>query len=50
MDIVTIIFVAFLCAIAFILTVTVRRDFRAKERQRREQNSHSHPPPPRRKP
>ena len=37
MDIPTIIFVALLCFIAFFVTATVRRDFRAKERQRRAQ-------------
>jgi hypothetical protein len=37
MDAATIIFVGLLCAAAFLLTVTVRREFRARERQRREQ-------------
>ena len=37
MDVFTFIFVAFLGLAAFLLTMTVRRDFRARERLRREQ-------------
>ena len=37
MDVATLIFVGFLCAAAFFLTITVRRDFRTRERLRREQ-------------
>ena len=48
MDIPTAVFVAFLCLVAFLLTATVRRDFRAKEQQRREQQRESQHP--RRKP
>lgn len=48
MDIPTIIFVGFLCFVAFLLTMNVRRDFLAKERQRREQQRE--PQYPRRKP
>ena len=48
MDTPTVIFVAGLCAIAFFLTATVRRDFREQERQRREQELQSRRP--RRKP
>ena len=44
MDPFTIIFVAFLCVIAFFLTMTVRRDFRAKDRQRREQQREAQHP------
>lgn len=36
MDAATLIFVAFLCVIAFFLTITVRREFRTRERLRRE--------------
>jgi len=48
MDIATVIFVAGLCVIAFFLTMSVRRDFRTRERQRREQELQSRNP--RRKP
>ena len=48
MDVATIIFVAFLCFAAFLLTATVRREFRARERQRLEDQRHSRHP--RRKP
>ena len=48
MDLATTIFVAFLCLVAFVLTMTVRREFRAQERQRREQEIQSRRP--RRKP
>ena len=48
MDVATIIFVAFLGFAAFLLTMTVRRDFRAQERQRRAQELQSRNP--RRKP
>jgi hypothetical protein len=41
MDPFTIIFVAGLCVIAFFLTMTIRRDFRAKERLRQEQTRQS---------
>ncbi|HEX8190197.1 MAG TPA: hypothetical protein VF586_17705 [Pyrinomonadaceae bacterium] len=47
MDIPVAIFVALLCLAAFLLTMTVRRDFRTLERQRREQQRH--PQHPRRK-
>ena len=48
MDVATFIFVALLGLAASILTVTVRRDFRAEERQRRAQELQSRNP--RRKP
>lgn len=48
MDIPTIIFVAFLCVIAFFVTMNVRRDFITKERQRRAQQRQAQRP--RRKP
>jgi hypothetical protein len=48
MDPFTFIFVAGLCLIAFFLTMTVRRDFRAKELKRREQEREAQHP--RRKP
>lgn len=48
MDVFTAIFVAGLCAVAFFLTMTVRREFRAQERQRREHEQQSQRP--RRKP
>lgn len=48
MDVATAIFVAGLCVIAFLLTMTVRREFLTEERQRREQERHSRNP--RRKP
>jgi hypothetical protein len=48
MDIPTVIFVALLCFVAFFVTANVRRDFRAKERQRREQELQARHP--RRKP
>jgi hypothetical protein len=48
MDIATFIFVAVLGFAAFLLTVTVRRDFQARERQRREHELQSRHP--RRKP
>jgi len=44
MDIATAIFVAGLCAIAFFLTMTVRREFRTRERQRRQQEPLSRHP------
>ncbi len=44
MDVATAIFVAGLCAIAFLLTMTVRREFRTEERQRREQERQSRNP------
>ena len=50
MDIATIIFVGGLCFVAFVLTMTFRREFRAKERQRREDQRQSQHPRPRRKP
>ncbi len=37
MDVATFIFVGALCIAAFLLTVTVRREFRARERLRRGQ-------------
>jgi hypothetical protein len=37
MDVATAVFVAFLGLAAFLVTMTVRRDFRARERLRREQ-------------
>jgi hypothetical protein len=40
MDIATLIFVALLCFAAFLLTVTVRREFLARERQRPEDQPH----------
>ena len=42
------IFVAFLCVVAFLLTMTVRRDFRTKERERQQQQREAQHP--RRKP
>lgn len=48
MDVATLIFVGFLCLVAFILTVTVRRELRAKERRQREDQRDSQNP--RRKP
>ncbi|HEX7316320.1 MAG TPA: hypothetical protein VF297_20610 [Pyrinomonadaceae bacterium] len=36
MDVFTVIFVAFLGVLAFFLTVTVRREFRTRERIRRD--------------
>ena len=48
MDIATALFVAALCVIAFLLTMSVRRDFLTQERQRREQELQSRRP--RRKP
>ena len=48
MDIATFIFVAFLCLAAFLLTATIRRDFRTKESQRRGQKRDARHP--RRKP
>ena len=48
MDIATAIFVAALCVVAFLLTMTVRREFLAQERRRREQENQSRNP--RRKP
>lgn len=50
MDVFTFIFVGGLCFLAFLLTVSVRRDFRAKEKQRRELERQSRPVRPRRKP
>jgi hypothetical protein len=44
MDIATVIFVAFLCVAAFFLTMTVRREFHAKDRQRRERQRATQPP------
>ncbi|HEX8149953.1 MAG TPA: hypothetical protein VF591_22415 [Pyrinomonadaceae bacterium] len=41
MDLPIAIFVALLCLAAFLLTMTVRRDFRTRERLRREQQRHS---------
>lgn len=41
MDIATLIFVAGLCMLAFFVTMTVRREFIAKERQRRTQELQS---------
>lgn len=37
MDIPTVIFVTFLCVVAFFVTMNVRRDFLKQERQRRNQ-------------
>ena len=48
MDVATVIFVAFLGLVAFLLTITVRREFRARERARRDQERQLQPP--RRKP
>jgi hypothetical protein len=48
MDAFTIIFVAGLCVAAFFVTINVRREFIAKERQRRE--GQRQPRHPRRKP
>ena len=50
MDVATFVFVAFLCLVAFLVTITVRRDFRAKERQRREDQRQAQHSNPRRKP
>jgi flagellar biosynthesis/type III secretory pathway M-ring protein FliF/YscJ len=50
MDIATLGFVAFLCLVAFFVTATVRRDYRAKEQERREQERQSRHQPPQRKP
>ena len=44
MDIATSIFVFLLCLVAFLLTMTVRRDFRNRERQRREQEREAQHP------
>ena len=48
MDIATGIFVALLCLAAFLVTMSVRRDFLKQERQRREQQRAAQNP--RRKP
>ncbi|MFL6254935.1 MAG: hypothetical protein ACJ74T_07920 [Pyrinomonadaceae bacterium] len=41
MDPFTLVFVGGLCCVAFLLTVAVRRELRAKERQRREERRQS---------
>ena len=48
MDVATLIFVAFLGLVAFLLTITVRRELIAKERRHRESQRESQHP--RRKP
>jgi hypothetical protein len=50
MDFLTILFVLALCIAAFLLTVTIRRDFKAKEQQSRDLKRQTHAPRPRRKP
>ncbi|MDT7688719.1 MAG: hypothetical protein QOJ70_3315 [Acidobacteriota bacterium] len=50
MDFLTIVFVFILFIAAFLLTVTIRRDFKAKEQLRRDLQRQTHLPRPRRKP
>ena len=50
MDIITLIFVGGLCLLAFLLTITVRRELLTKERRQREERRESRHQRPGRKP